>query len=168
MRIATWNIRGWGSKGKKNTVKNLIKEESIELIGLVETKHSDVSQWDMMRCWGKQDTDWVHIPATNSSRGLILTWHKESFVAVNTFLGQRWISVQGVFENDNFRCAVCVVYAPNDQRGRMTVWDQLRYLKQHLRLPLLIMGDFNEVVTIDERKGEMQFTSRMRELGDLV
>jgi len=44
MRVASWNIRGWGTEGKKTMVKNLIKEECIELIGLVETKHFDVSQ----------------------------------------------------------------------------------------------------------------------------
>ena len=44
MRIATWNIRDLGGEGKKNTVKNLIKEEIIDLIGLVETKYFDVSQ----------------------------------------------------------------------------------------------------------------------------
>ena len=166
MRIATWNIRGWGAEGKKNTVKNLIKEESIELIGLVETKHSEVSQWDMLKCWGKQDIDWVHIPASNSSGGLILMWQKEAFLAVNSFLGQRWICVQGVFTNDDFRSAVCVVYAPNDQRGRRSVWNQLRDLKHHLKLPLVLMGDFNEVISLEERKGAEQFTPSMRELGE--
>ena len=47
MRIATWNVRGLGSENKKRMVKNLIREESIELIGLVETKHADFSKWDV-------------------------------------------------------------------------------------------------------------------------
>jgi len=62
MRIAVWNIRGWGAEGKKSIVKNLIKEECIELMGLVETKHSEVLQWDMLKCWSRQDAEWVHIP----------------------------------------------------------------------------------------------------------
>ena len=94
MRIGTWNIRGWGAAEKKNTVKSIIKEEGLEMIGLVETKHTEVTQWDMLKCWGKQEAEWVHIPATNSSGGLILAWQKEAFLAVNSFLGQRWICVQ--------------------------------------------------------------------------
>jgi len=43
MKIATWNIRGIGSIEKKNTVKTLIKAESIDLLGLVETKHSGIT-----------------------------------------------------------------------------------------------------------------------------
>jgi len=67
MRITTWNIRGWGAEGKKATVKNLIKEERIDLIGLVETKHTEVSQWDIMKCWGRQDAEWVQAPTTSGS-----------------------------------------------------------------------------------------------------
>ena len=48
------------------------------------------------------------------------------------------------------------------------MWDQLRALKQHLKLPLMLMGDFNEVLSLDEGKGAWQFTSSMRELGDLI
>ena len=42
-----------------------------------------------MKCWGKQDAEWVQTPATNGSGGIIITWHKDSFSAINSFIGQR-------------------------------------------------------------------------------
>jgi len=60
------------------------------------------------------------------------------------------------------------VYAPNDQGGRRLVWDQLRNLRHKLRLPLLMVGDFNEVVRMEERKGAKQFTTSMRDLSEFI
>ena len=47
MRVATWNIRGFGDDKKKCMIKNLIKEENLNLISLVETKHTEVTQWEV-------------------------------------------------------------------------------------------------------------------------
>jgi len=60
------------------------------------------------------------------------------------------------------------VYAPSDHRGRLIVWDQLRALKQHIKFPFMLMGDFNEVIAIAERKGASQLTVGMRELSGLL
>jgi len=46
MKIATWNVRGFGLEKKRHMVKNLIKKETLDLIGLTETKHSSLSHWD--------------------------------------------------------------------------------------------------------------------------
>ena len=78
MKIASWNVRGWGTEGKKTMVKNFIMGEEIDIIGLVETKHAEVSQWDIRKCWAKQDAEWVHAPAINGSGGLIVSWHKDA------------------------------------------------------------------------------------------
>ena len=44
MKIASWNIRGFGAERKKSMIKSLIKEEMLDLIGLVETKHNEVTE----------------------------------------------------------------------------------------------------------------------------
>jgi len=73
MKVAAWNVRGIGSQQKKNMVKTLIKDECIDFLGLVEIKHSVLSQRDLMAIWGLQSTEWVHVPAINGSGGLIAT-----------------------------------------------------------------------------------------------
>ena len=78
---------------------------------------------------------------------------------------QRWISATGVLQQTQFPCTICVVYAPNDQYEGLVVWNQLRSMKANLETPLLLMGDFNEVLSPDERRGASSFTSGMRELG---
>jgi len=57
-----------------------------------------------------------------------------------------------------------MVYAPNDQRGRLNLWNQLREMKRSCNVPLLLMGDFNEVLCPQERRGASMTTSGMREM----
>jgi len=168
MRIATWNIRGLGANEKKRTVQKLIKEEYLDVLGLVETKHMDISVWTMKKLWGNQAVDWVHSPAENGSGGLVASWNKEIFVAAGSLLTRRWICVLGTFKQDSFSCALCVVYAPNTQRDRLQLWNDLRQLKQQLGLPLIMMGDFNEVVKLEERRNSTRMTVGMREFDEFI
>ena len=83
-------------------------------------------------------------------------------------VAQRWVCVFGKFLKKNFACAVCVVYAPNSQRDRLELWNTLREFRQQLTSPLLLMGDFNEVVLIEERRNASQLTTGMTEFRDLI
>ena len=69
---------------------------------------------------------------------------------------------------ESFSCAICVVYAPNDQRDRRELWQIMRELKQYLTTPILLMDDFNEVVSPTERRHATQMTVGMREFGDFI
>ena len=168
MKIAVWNIRGLGSVEKKVTVRKLIKDEHIDMMGLVETKHSDFSLWDIRKIWGNQDVGWVHSSAVNGSGGLVVFWHHDAFKGIRSLITQRWICVFGKFLEEDFECAVCVVYAPNNQRERLELWNDLRAVRQQMSSPLVMMGDFNEVLTIEERRNATQRTVGMRDLGDFI
>ena len=168
MKVASWNIRGLGAGEKKSTVKRLIREENIELMGLVETKHSDISIWTIRKLWGNHNVDWVHSPAVNGSGGLLVSWHNEYFQVGSSLITQRWICVFGKFISEAFSCAVCVVYAPNSQSDRLELWNNLREFNQHLSIPLLLMGDFNEVLNVAERRNASQTTVGMRNFGDMI
>jgi len=110
MKIATWNIRGLGSDEKKWTMKKLIKDENIDLLGLVETKHADISLWSMQKLWGNQNVDWVHSPAENGSGRVLVSWHKESFEVASSLLTQRGICVFRKFKiRWIYMCYMCSV-----------------------------------------------------------
>ena len=61
-------------------IKTLIKEESIDIIGLVESKHRSITVNGMNSIWGNLDIEWLQIPAEEGgSGGIIRTWSKELF-----------------------------------------------------------------------------------------
>jgi len=112
--------------------------------------------------------DWVHSLAENGSGGLLMSWNSEVFEVASSLLTSRWICVFGTFKQDDFSCAICVLYAPNNQRDRLQMWNNLRELKQQLGVSLILMGDFNEVLKLEERRNSTQVTVGMRELGDFI
>ena len=95
---------------------------------------------------------------------MILSWNKDAFALVEHKMAQHWISATGIVQQKNFQCNICMVYAPNDQRGRLNVWNQLREMKRSCNVPLLLMGDFNEVLCPQERRGASMTTLGMREM----
>ena len=52
MKIATWNVRGFGDAKKKCMARKIIREEQLDMIGLTETKHQEINSWEMKQCWG--------------------------------------------------------------------------------------------------------------------
>jgi len=40
------------------------------MIGLVETKHSELSVWDLRNCWGHHGSDFMHVTTVQGSGGL--------------------------------------------------------------------------------------------------
>jgi len=77
MKIGVWNVRGLGAQQKKTMVKNWIKNECLDFIGLVETKHVELSQWDILAIWGQQSHEWIHSPGIEGSGGVIVGYHLE-------------------------------------------------------------------------------------------
>ena len=168
MKIATWNVRGFGDVKKKCMVRKIIREEQLDLIGLTETKHQEINSWEMKQCWGNQEIDWVHVTARQGSGGLILAWRQSYFSRSNSFALPRWVCVIGEFLENNVQGAVCLIYAPTEHHERLTVWDQIRAIKSRFGIPWILMGDFNEVLKPEERRGAKRMTQGMREMQNLI
>jgi len=98
MRLGSWNIRGFGTDNKKSMIKDLIRSENLDMIGLVETKHNEVTQWDLSKCWGKIQSDFTDVAARSNSGGIIATWNQETFALNNSFAASRWLCLVGTFQ----------------------------------------------------------------------
>ncbi|QHO36073.1 uncharacterized protein DS421_9g280720 [Arachis hypogaea] len=55
--------------------------------------------------------------------------------------------------NNSFNCAFCLMYGAHVRVDKLTVWEELSFISGLCQVPFCYMGDFNEVVTVDERKG---------------
>lgn len=68
----------------------------------------------------------------------------------------------------SFSCCVGVVYGPCDRVGGYNFFESLRVLLRSIRKPLLMMGDFNEVLKSSERLGQIRYDRGIREFGKWV
>ncbi|XP_016177715.1 uncharacterized protein LOC107620004 [Arachis ipaensis] len=71
----------------------------------------------------------------------------------NCYKGERLLCVEGVLVKNNFNCAFFLVYGAHNRDAKIQVWEELSYMTGLCQVPSCYMGDFNEIVRVDERQG---------------
>ncbi|XP_016206246.1 uncharacterized protein LOC107646584 [Arachis ipaensis] len=77
----------------------------------------------------------------------------------NCYKGERWLCVEGVLLKNNFNCAFLLVYGAHNRDEKVVVWEELSYIAGLCQVPCCFMGDFNEIVQVEERKGTGNLTA---------
>lgn len=165
MLLLSWNIRGLGSCVKKRFVSKLIKRRKPGMIFIQETKLECIDRVAVQKLWGSGEFEFVVSNAIGSSGGLLSVWSRSFFTVDNIISHRSFIALQGVI-NNNFPCCVVNVYAPNEVVNRRVLWDELLSLKRNSSFPWCMGGDFNEIKSINERKGCNRMERGMRDFVD--
>ncbi|XP_025673631.2 uncharacterized protein [Arachis hypogaea] len=138
------------------------------MLGLIETKKQVVTRFDVARLWGCSSVGWEYVAADGASGGLLLMWDDFMFKMNNCYKGERWLCVEGVLLKNNFNCSFLVVYGPHDRGDKLVVWEELSYVAGLCQSPCCFMGDFNEIVHVEERKGACSLTIAGEEFKDWI
>ncbi|XP_016166702.1 uncharacterized protein LOC107609308 [Arachis ipaensis] len=123
------------------------------MLGLLETKREDISKYDIGRIWGNSSVDWEFVESVGAAGGLLLLWDDNVFQKRNCYKGERWLCIEGVLTKNNFQCAYCLVYGAHGRVAKRVVWEELSYIAGLCQIPFCFMGDFNEILQIEDRKG---------------
>lgn len=67
--------------------------------------------------------------------------------------GNKWICMNGLAKEADFGCAIVVIYAWHSHSERAGLWQELINVKNNIDCPMMVIGDFNEILTLEERKG---------------
>ncbi|XP_016207055.1 uncharacterized protein LOC107647498 [Arachis ipaensis] len=153
MTFASWNVRGLAGTGKLSIVKNFRKKFNVHVLGLIETKKEVMTKFEVVQLWGNDGVGWEFVEAEGASGGLLLMWDNTVFNLSSCYKGARWLCVDGVLLKNNFRCAFCLVYSEHDREEKLVVWEELSFLSGLCQIPFCFMGNFNEIVQMEERLG---------------
>ncbi|XP_025640952.1 uncharacterized protein [Arachis hypogaea] len=123
------------------------------MLGLVETKRQLVTKFDIAKIWGNSCAGWDFVESNGVSGGLLLIWDDDFFKIRNSHKGERWLCFEGEVVKYNFQCAFILVYGAHDRNEKLTVWEELSYIAGLCQVPCCFMGDFNEIVQVEERRG---------------
>ena len=76
MNIVNWNVRGLGGSGKVVAINKMVGETKPFFLGLVEPKHSQLSEHKLAKWWNSRHYDWAYVKTEEGSGGLICIWNK--------------------------------------------------------------------------------------------
>nr|GEX41989.1 putative RNA-directed DNA polymerase, eukaryota, reverse transcriptase zinc-binding domain protein [Tanacetum cinerariifolium] len=88
-----------------------------------------------------------------NSGGILCIWEASIFKKDGTAISDNFIAIYGTWLPRNVKILLVAVYAPQQPGSKRALWDFLSNLVRRWNGEAIIMGDFNDVRTMDERLG---------------
>ncbi|GJY13547.1 RNA-directed DNA polymerase, eukaryota [Tanacetum coccineum] len=109
---------------------------------------------DVKSLWGNSNFDFVASDSLGNSGGILCIWEASIFKKDGATISDNFIAIYGTWLPRNVKIAFGAVYAHSTQPGsKRALWDFLSNLVRRWNGEAIIMGDFNDVRTMDERLG---------------
>jgi hypothetical protein len=123
-------------------------------MALQETKLEGVSGSLCSRLWGSSDCDWAVLPSVGNSGGILSLWRKSLGNLVFSFTGDGFVGVCLDLVDQEARCCVINVYSKCNLRDKRRLWQEVLMTRRGFgEIAWCIVGDFNSVISVNERRG---------------
>ncbi|KAL4374838.1 hypothetical protein AHAS_Ahas05G0221800 [Arachis hypogaea] len=149
-------------------VKELKKKYRVNMLDLIETKREVVTKFDVVQLWGCDTVDWGYVESVGASGRLLLMWDNLLFKRSNCYKRDGWLCVQCVLTKNTFNCAFCLVYGAHVRSEKMVILEELSYIVGLCQVPFCFMGDYNEILKLEERKGVVSLPAYAEEFKEWV
>ena len=116
---------------------------------------------ERLRCQLKFENKFI-AQSRNKGGGLCLFWKKEVKLRVYSFSHSHIDAIVNEHQPDSWRFTG--FYGAPETHKREALWNLLRRLNVQFKLPWCCMGDFNELVRIEEKHGRHNRLERQMQL----
>lgn len=149
MNIIAWNVRGAGKDRCASTIKDIKKAYAFDVFVVLEPRISGPRALSIAQslCFSHYHI----VDASGFFGGVWLLWNGNSVsLQVVAHSSQ---SITTIVTLRNHRWLLIVVYANPCPGIREALWKYFDGLIEASNLPWLILGDFNDIVSVDEKCG---------------
>jgi endonuclease/exonuclease/phosphatase family metal-dependent hydrolase len=143
MKALIYNIRGFGQVGRRTQLRDYVRRERLDLIGLQETIKQEFTMAELrsLECGGQFVWNWL--PATGHSGGLLLGFREECFEVGDWKKGTFFLFAMVLQRNRNLKWRFLLVYGPADHSRSLEFLGELEREVNACNYPLVVGGDFN-------------------------
>ncbi|XP_074300467.1 uncharacterized protein LOC141631738 [Silene latifolia] len=152
VNIGFWNVRGINKWNKQGDIRRFLHINKIGLFGLVETRVKIKNKARIQDGFGRP---WQIIDNSEikDSGRIWLLWDSSQILVQCIKKELQVIHAQVTNLVTGFVWTCSLVYGCNADSDRATLWESLINMKSNTIGPWLVMGDFNNVLFMDERIG---------------
>ena len=79
MKAHFWNVRGFGARGRRDQIHDLVCGEHIDILGLVEMFKESFSSPELSAVAGMDRFDWHFLLASGHSGGILIGSKRDVF-----------------------------------------------------------------------------------------
>ena len=168
LKLFSWNVRGANNSDKRNIIRNFIRSQRVDLVCLQETKIQGMFVTDAQSLGVGRLAEWKVVEAEGTAGGILMFWDKRKLEVMEVELGH--FSITCIFKNteDGFQWAFTGVYELVERSKTELLWEELGSVKGLWEGPWCIGGDFNMVLSPNERNKEGRFSHSMRRFSEVM
>lgn len=147
--MSTLELSGANKSNFRRSIRYMLKKFSMDILALFETH----AAWDRPSriCHGLGFDNSFRVDAVGQQGGLWLLWRSGIGNVAIVATSDQFIHAK--VENGDESLHLIIVYAAPTVSRRSGLWGELHNAIQGVDGPLLIGGDFNMIVRLDERTG---------------
>ncbi|GKA81518.1 RNA-directed DNA polymerase, eukaryota [Tanacetum coccineum] len=108
---------------------------------------------DVKFLWGNSNYQFVFSESVGNSGGILCVWEANVFHKDFVSVSDNFIALYGTWIPTKSKVLMIVIYAPQSPALKRVLWDYISSLISRWNGETVIMGDFNEVRSVDERLG---------------
>ncbi|GKA98873.1 RNA-directed DNA polymerase, eukaryota, partial [Tanacetum coccineum] len=114
---------------------------------------TSISHMDVKLLWGNSNYDYVCSESLGNSGGILCIWEASIFKKINTTVSDNFIAIYGTWLPTNSKILFIAIYAPQQTSCKRKLWDYISNIVGRWNGESIIMGDFNESRSSEERRG---------------
>ncbi|GJY73818.1 RNA-directed DNA polymerase, eukaryota, reverse transcriptase zinc-binding domain protein [Tanacetum coccineum] len=108
---------------------------------------------DVKFMWGNSNYNYVYSVAAENSGGILCVWEATVFKKDYATISDNFIAIYETWLPTNSKVLFVAIYAPQQVPCKRFLWDYVSTLIDRWNGKVVVLGDFNEVRNIDERRG---------------
>jgi exonuclease III len=143
MRAIIWNIRGFGPRGRRNQLRDFLRNSRVDILFLWETIRQDFTLQELESLEVGDKFFWTWLPASGHSGGFLVGFIDSYFEVGVVHKGEFLISTQIVLKASHFFFEFVGVYGPADHSRSPLFLQELEEVVSRAAYPVLVAGDFN-------------------------
>ncbi|KAK1382242.1 Endonuclease/exonuclease/phosphatase family protein [Heracleum sosnowskyi] len=155
MNVLSWNCRGVGLPSSIRFLKDVIRQERPSVIFLCETKDNKGKMESLRRAL--QFDGLISVDSQGKSGGLALLWKVKDQIQLRSW-SRNHIDVE-VKVDGKQAWRLSGIYGEPNRNQRRKTWDLFRNLARDSNLPWCAIGDLNNVLTQQDKKGGAPYPS---------
>lgn len=168
MNFLSLNVCGIRRDGKPGWVRSLKQNQGVDFLAVQESKLSDPSMLLLSKCWGNSQFHYDYVCSDGAAGGLISWWDPVCFKQLGVIRSKHVLIVSGMLVHSGVLLNIANVHAPNDPAARRTFWNDLLFFRRSFCGLWLFMGDFNDVISPEERLNSVFVPQNARAFNDFM
>ena len=162
MNIIFWNYRGALNHRFHLVLTDLINKHSLSIVIITETRVGGERAKDITDRLPFDGA--IHSDTIGYSRGSWLLWKSDTVEISQLAKTEQEIHVVVKVHNSNLSWLLSYIYASPRLEERKLLWNNLVSISNLHRLPWLMVGDFNELLSCHDKLGGNSLNSRRVQL----